>query len=454
MEYTDYLESRRHSVKSSGLKLKECSTMTKDFQRHLIEWSLDRGRAAIFADCGLGKTLMELTWAHNVMEQTGKPVLVITPLAVSAQTINEAHKFGIDANRSNGTDSPNGIVVTNYEKLHHFNASDYSGVVLDESSILKNFDGKRKAEITSFMMNIPYRLLATATAAPNDYTELGTSSEALGEMGHLDMLNKFFINDLNNIATKRMYGEMPKWRFKGHSETPFWRYVCSWARACRFPSDLGFSDDGYILPQLTELDHLVNTPAREGMLFDVPASTLPEQREEKKRTIEDRCKMVADLANTGKPVFICCHMNDEAKMLKSLIPDCIEVSGSTSDEAKERAFMGFVDGTHRVLITKPKIGAWGLNFQHCNHICYFPSHSFEQYYQTVRRCWRFGQNSEVNVDIVMTEGERKILLNLKNKQVKAEEMFANLVKEMANATTNIRQEREELVRSIPQWMQK
>lgn len=432
--YARFLHDKANVGSESGFEPTFMPAGLFDFQQAMVDYAVRKGRAALFEDCGLGKTVQFLTWAQNVVEHTSRPVLVLTPLAVSGQTIREAEKFGIDAARSADGSRPARIVVTNYERLGAFNPSDFAGVVCDESSILKSFDGSRKAEITAFMRKTPYRLLATATAAPNDYIELGTSSEALGYLGHMDMLNRFFKNDQNNSATRRMYGEAPKWRFKGHAETPFWRWVCSWARAMRKPSDLGFEDGRFILPPLQEVKHSVHARTNaNGMLFNLPAATLPEQREEKKRTVGERCEQVAALVNHGDPALVWCQLNEEADLLEELIPGSVQVAGKHSDEVKERRFMDFIDGNIRVLITKPKIGALGLNFQHCAHVTYFPSHSFEQYYQAVRRCWRFGQTRPVRVDIVHTEGEAKIMENLQRKAAAAEAMFGNLVSEMNNA---------------------
>lgn len=435
-DYQTFLERKLHAGADHGFDPVFMPEQLFDFQKALVQWAVRKGRAAIFADCGLGKTAMQLTWAENVARYTGRPVLILTPLAVAAQTIREGEKFGIECHRSSDGSVPGQIVITNYERLAAFNPANFAGVVCDESSILKGFDGARRQEITIFMRKLPYRLLATATAAPNDYIELGTSSEALGYMGHMDMLNKFFKNDNNNCTSRRMYGEAPKWRFKGHAELPFWRWVASWARACRQPSDLGFEDGRFILPELVERDHLIDVSAPpEGMLFAIPATNLREQRIERKRTVQDRCEQVAAMVNgTGQPALVWCHLNEEGDLLEELIPDAIQVSGSDSDQQKEDRFLRFIDGDARVLITKPKIGAWGLNFQHCNHITYFPSHSFEQYYQSVRRCWRFGQKRPVTVDVVLTEGERRIMENLTRKARAAESMFSNLVNEMGQAT--------------------
>lgn len=425
-----------------------------DFQASMVEWATRKGRAAIFADCGLGKTVMELVWAENVVRKTGAGVLLLTPLAVTHQIAEEAKKFGVSASVSRDGHVFPGITVTNYEKLHLFNPADFAGVVCDESSILKSFDGSTRQQLTEFMRKRPYRLLATATAAPNDFVELGTSSEALGYLGYMDMLNRFFKNDLNNSARGRMRGEVIKWRLKGHAEIPFWRWVCSWARAIRKPSDLGFEDTRFVLPPLVEQEHLVQvSQLAEGMLFSLPAVGLKEQREERRRSLRDRCDRVASLVNqTGEHALVWCHMNDESEQLQRLIPDAVQVTGSMSDDAKESAFVGFAKGDIRVLITKPSIGAWGLNYQHCNHMTYFPSHSFEQYYQAVRRCWRFGQRRPVTVDVVSTEGERGVLANLQRKAEQADRMFANLVAEMNTAISIDRAARFTATMEVPSWL--
>lgn len=432
--YADFLQDRLNAGANSGFDPLFMPSDLFDFQEFLVDWAIRKGRAAIFADCGLGKTLQELVWCENVARHTGKPVLLLTPLAVAQQMISEGEKFGIECERSRDGTPRGKITITNYEKLHMFNPSDFGGVACDESSILKSFDGTRKQEITDFMRKTPYRLLATATAAPNDYIELGTSSEALGYMGHMDMLGKFFKNDQNNSATKRMYGEAPKWRFKGHAELPFWRWVTSWSRACRRPSDLGFDDDRFVLPKLNEVTHNVDIADNpDGMLFTLPAVNLFEQRIERKRTLTDRCERAAELATHGKPVVVWCHANEEGDLLEKLIPDAVQVSGKDNDDRKEQKFEAFSKGDARVMITKPKIGAWGLNWQHSAHVVYFPSHSYEQYYQAIRRCWRFGQKNDVTVDIVMTEGEKRVLDNLQAKSSKADTMFQNLVTEMNNS---------------------
>jgi hypothetical protein len=454
MDYWEYIETKTQGGADSGFAPVWQPEFLFDFQSAMVDWAVRKGRAAIFADCGLGKTAMGLSWASNVSRKTGRPVLFLTPLAVGSQTVREAHKFGIDAVHSRDGASDGHIVVSNYERLHYFNPADFAGVVCDESSILKSFAGQRKQEITAFMRKVPYRLLQTATAAPNDYVELGTSSEALGYLGHMDMLNRFFKNDLNNSAQGRMRGEVIKFRLKGHAEKPFWRWVCSWARAIRRPSDIGFDDSAFVLPRLIEQEHLVEAQTlADGMLFAMPAVGLAEQREERKRTVGERCEKIASLVNnTGQPALVWCHLNEEGDMLEKMIPDAVQVSGSDSDDKKEAKLEEFAEGRARILITKPKIGAWGLNFQHCNHVTFFPSHSFEQYYQSVRRCWRFGQKREVTVDIVTTEGERGVMRNLQRKAEQADKMFSNLVAEMNQALAIERVNNMTKKIEVPSWL--
>ena len=451
--YAEFLQLKSQEGADHGFAPTFMPSCLKDFQAAMVEWSVRKGRSAMFEDCGMGKTLQSLVWAQNVAEHTNKPVLVLTPLAVAAQTVREGEKFGIEVRRSSDGSVSGDIVVTNYHRLGEFDPGRFGGVVCDESSILKSFDGAMRAEITRFMRKVPYRLLCTATAAPNDYIELGTSSEALGYLGHMDMLNRFFKNDQNNSATRRMYGEAPKWRFKGHGEQPFWRWVCSWARAMRRPSDLGFDDAEFILPPLSVREHLIESEFRpDGYLFEVAATTLPEQRAEQKATISERCEKVRALVAHDRPAMVWCHLDAEANELEAIIPGAVQISGKQRDEVKEERFEAFASGEIRVLITKPKIGAWGLNFQHCNHVCYFPSHSFEQYYQAVRRCWRFGQTRPVTVDLVHTEGQSKVLENLQRKAHQAESMFANLVAEMNHAISVSRTRDRTKPVGVPSWL--
>ena len=465
MTYDDFIASKSQLGGDHGFDPLWMPSFLYDFQVDLTTWAIRRGRAALFADCGLGKTPMQLVWAENIVRKTNRPVLIATPLAVSYQVLKEAEKFGIECVRSVDGSIPAGarLVVTNYERLKHFDAFEFAGMVCDESSILKNFSGIRRKEITEFMRLMKYRLLCTATAAPNDYTELGTSGEALGEMGHMDMLSRFFKNQSNNsVDTKGRYAgfsaprqyEVKQWRFRGHAEEPFWRWVSSWARMIRRPSDYGYDDDLFVLPTLTEREHvvLVDRPP-DGMLFRVPAVGLREQRIERRDTIQERCAKVAEIVNSNGQSLVWCHLNDEGDMMEKMIPDAVQVKGSDSDDDKEDRLNGFAKGDIRVLVTKPKIGAWGLNLQNCSHMSFFPSHSYEQYYQGVRRCWRFGQTKPVVVDIVMSEGESDVMSNLQAKSKAADAMFDSLIANMGKVL-NIKRTKESFNESVevPSWM--
>lgn len=445
VSYAEFLAGKSQYGAQSGFEPQYVPDFLFPFQRDLFIWACRLGRGALFADCGLGKTPMQLAWGANAAAHTGKPTLVLTPLAVAFQTQGEAEKFGYEAAISRDGKIPAGITITNYEQIEKFDPDDFGAVVCDESSAIKAFDGKRKALVTEFLRTVPYRLLATATAAPNDYVELGTSSEALGYLGHMDMLGRFFINNqrtstqfkgrYQNRGTRRDgFMEQHGWRFKGHAEDAFWRWVVSWARAVRKPSDLGYSDEGYVLPELREVKHLIDPhrPA-EGRLFDLPAQGLHEEREEARRTIAERCEKAAELLADAKPGVAWCHLNDEADLLVKLIDGAVQVSGSDSPEEKEEKLHAFSDGQIRVLVTKPKLGAFGLNWQHCHRMTYFPSHSYEQWYQAVRRSWRFGQTQPVTVDIVTTPGGAKIFDNLHRKATAADQMFSALTRHMRDA---------------------
>ncbi len=458
--YTDLLERKRQFGDAFGFEPEWMPSFLFDFQAALVEWAIRKGRAGIFADCGLGKTPMQLVWAANVNRHTNRPVLIVTPLAVAWQTVEEGQKFGIDVGYSRDGSPAGDLTVTNYDRLHLFDRNDFGGMVCDESSAIKSFDGVRRQLVTDFMRKMPYRLLCTATAAPNDYIELGTSSEALGYLGHMDMLNRFFKNDQGNVIKGQRYrwshggtfGNV-KWRFKGHAEEPFWRWVASWARAMRRPSDLGFDDARFALPPLEHRQHIIDARVRaEGTLFELPAIGIHEEREEQRRTITERCETVAELVKHDRSAVAWCHLNDESKLLAKLIPDAVEVSGSDSVEAKEEAFHAFSKGEVRVLITKPKIGAWGLNWQHCAHMTFFPSHSYEQYYQAVRRSWRYGQTRPVVVDIVTTEGGRHALENLQRKADQADKMFDRLVQHMGAALHIERSTGFDKTMEMPSWL--
>ena len=453
--YIDFLERKAQLGGNNGFAPVWIPDFLFDFQKALIEWSVLKGRAAVFADCGLGKTPMELVWAENIVRKTNKRVLILTPLAVSYQTVREAEKFGIEVERSHGNFTKN-IIITNYEQLEHFSPDDFIGVACDESSILKNFDGVRKSQITEFMKKLPYRSLWTATAAPNDYIELGTSAEALGVMGYMDMLNRFFKNDQNTSdikAHKNRYNMAAKWRFKKHAEEPFWRWVCSWARAVRRPSDMGFDDTNFVLPELIERETIVDcSRPLPGRLFVEPAVGLKEQREERRATLKERCEMVAEKVNSNSVALVWCNLNDEGDLLEQLIPDAVQVAGKHTDDEKEDRLLAFAENKIRVLITKAKISGFGLNFQNCHHTTFFPSHSYEQYYQGVRRMWRFGQVNPVVVDIITTKGEIDVLKNLQRKAAQADQMFSKLVGYMNHALSVDSSRTYDKQERIPQWL--
>lgn len=454
--YADFIAAKLQRADGHGFEPTTVPTHLFDFQRELVEWAVRQGRAAIFADCGMGKTPMELAWAQNVHEHTGKPVLLLTPLAVGFQIVQEAEKFGHDAAQSRNGRACAPITVTNYEQLAKFNPSDFGGVICDESSAIKAFDGDTRAQVTEFMRETPYRLLGTATAAPNDYLELGTSSEALGELGYTDMLGRFFVNDNRTVTHRSNFaatGRSVGWRFKGHAEDPFWRWVSSWARAIRKPSDYGYDDADFHLPALIERPHIVEavTP-REGTLFDVPAVGLAEEREEMRRTLDTRCETAAALLEHAESAVAWCHLNDESSRLAHLIEGAVEVTGSDSPYEKEEKLLAFSRGEIRVLVTKPVIGAWGLNWQHAHQMTYFPSHSYEQYYQSVRRMWRFGQAHEVLVDVVTTKGGASILANLQRKSRAADAMFAALIAHMNDALRVQRRNDYTDQIEVPSWL--
>ena len=453
MTYQEFLQRKSQLGGDYGFDPLFMPDCLFDFQKSLVEWACRKGRAAIFADCGLGKTPMQLTWAENVARKTDGKVLILTPLAVAFQTVKEGEKFGIEVkHRREGLQAGDRIIVTNYERLHYFKPDDFDGVVCDESSILKSFDGETRKAVTDFMRKRPYRLLCTATAAPNDYIELGTSSEAIGELGAMDMLNKFFKRDPGFCRIQNVGGQ--GWVMRAHARHDFWRWVCSWARAMRKPSDLGFEDGAFMLPSLTVRQHVVTAARpRQGYLFDIPAVGLAEQRSDLRNTLAERVDMAAQLINAhNRPAVAWCNLNEEGNRLARQINGAVEVAGADSEEHKEETFAAFVRGEVRVLVTKPSIGGFGLNLQHCAHQTYFPSHSYEQYYQCVRRCWRFGQKHPVTVDLITTDGQQTVLANLQRKTVQANAMFDRLVemmwREIKIETHNEYIEKEE----VPAWL--
>jgi SNF2 family DNA or RNA helicase len=429
MNYLEFLESKRHSQSDYGIEPVFYPERLFDYQRHVANYAIKKGRCAVFLDTGLGKTIIELTIAVNYLQSTNKPVLIITPLAVAFQFIKEAEKFGIDdIEYSKNGKFKSKIVICNYERLDHFNPSDFECVILDESSILKNFDGAIKSNITSFLKKVRYRFLFTATPSPNDFIELGTSSEALGYLGYTDMLTKFFKNNGNSIDIRHAGSE---WYLKAHAERDFWRWVASWSISVKKPSDIGFSDELHVLPELIEVETVVNNKnplAINGQtsMFNFPAVNFFEIKSEVRSTINERCEMAAQKAANNETSVYWVNLNDEAKLIGQMDKNAVEISGNMSIDKKEEILLNFASGEIKKLITKTSITAFGLNWQHCNHTVYFPTYSYEQYYQAIRRFWRFGQTKPVYVDLILSDGQTRIMQSLNVKKDKAIKMFKEL----------------------------
>ena len=440
MKYTDFLNSKRHLLGDFGFEPNYIPDMAFDFQKEIIKKACTKGRMAVFADTGLGKTLIQISLAQNVVNHTKGKVLILTPLAVAFQFILEAEKMGItDVEYSRDGTHNKSIVICNYERLHYFSSEDFQGVVLDESSILKNFDGKIKGQITSFVKKLPYRFLSTATPSPNDFIELGTSSEALGYMGYMDMLGKFFKNNMSSVAKQnRNIGE--KYYIKPHAENDFFAWVNQWSIMVKMPSDMGFSDERYILPKLLIEKHVIRNTSRLGhdgqsQMFNIEAKTFQEIRHEQKQTIKERCEKAVELAK-GKTSVYWVNLNDESSLINQLDDEAVEIKGSMSIDKKEDVLMRFASGDIKRIITKAKITGLGLNWQHCNHSVFFPTYSYEQYYQAIRRFWRFGQTKDVNIDMVISDGQTRVLKALEQKTQKAIELYDNLTNNVNGSFVN------------------
>lgn len=428
-DYEKFIESKRHSESNYGIDVNYLPDGMFDYQAHVAEYAIKKGRCAVFLDTGLGKTLIELAIAVNYLRHTNKPVLIITPLAVAFQFIKEAEKFGIDdISYSKDGVLRTKIIVCNYERLDKFNNTDFDCVILDESSILKNFDGAIKGQVTGFLKKVKYRFLFTATPSPNDYIELGTSSEALGYLGYMDMLGKFFKNSQSSIDVRHAGSE---WYLKPHAERDFWRWIASWSISCRKPSDIGFTDERHILPELIENITMVNNESPlcvngQMQMFNKPAMSFHEIKAEVRQTISQRCHAAVSVAKTHDTSVYWVNLNDEADLIRKLDPDAVEVRGQMNIDEKENTLLAFSNGQIKKLITKTSITAFGLNWQHCNHATYFPTYSYEQYYQAIRRFWRFGQKRPVTVDLIISDGQSRIMESLQVKKDKAVTMFENL----------------------------
>lgn len=441
MEYLEFIQKKRHSSIDFGIEPNFIPDSLFDYQKHVVEKAVKKGRIACFLDTGLGKTIIQLVIAKNYLEYTKKPILIITPLAVAFQFVKEAEKFNIsDVSYSKDGTIKSSIVVCNYERLEKFDSNDFDCVILDESSILKNFEGALKNSITSFLKKVKYRFLFTATPSPNDFIELGTSSEALGYMGYMDMLSKFFKNNSNSIDIRHAGCE---WYLKPHAEKDFWRWVSSWSISCKKPSDLGFSDEKHILPLLNEKETIVQNKTNlvvngQIQLFNIPAKNFFEIKSEVRATIKERCEMAFEKAQNHDISVYWVNLNDEAKEISRLDSNAIEVKGSMNIDKKEEILLSFSNGEIKKLITKTSITAFGLNWQHCNHTTYFPTYSYEQYYQAIRRFWRFGQKRDVFVDLILSDGQSRIMDSLMLKKDKAQKMFEELTSQ-TNAVFDSRQ---------------
>lgn len=425
MDYDRFIESKRRRVEAVGFEARAISSKLFDWQADIVRWACRRGRSAIFADCGLGKTPMQIEWAREVCEHTGGDVLILAPLAVSAQTQREGRKFGVDVTVCRELeDVRTGLNVANYERLERFKGHTWAGIVLDESSILKGFDGKFRKDITDYVRTIHYRLACTATPAPNDLIELTNHAEFLDVMSGKEIIALFFRQDGNTTHA---------WRLKGHAREAFWAWLGEWSVACRKPSDLGFDDGAFVLPPMNMNEHIVASKPQAGRLFVMEAGTLNDQRAARRESMGERVKLCADLVNgSSEPWIVWCDLNAESEALARAIPGAVEVRGSDTVEHKEKSLQGFTDGTIRVLVTKPSIAGHGMNWQHCANTAFVGiSHSYEMFYQAVRRFWRFGQTRPVNVHIIVSEAEGAVLENIRRKERQASEMFDELVKHMA-----------------------
>ncbi len=433
IDYESFLKSKRLSAKPVGIDSKpDLHPSLFGFQRDIVHWALRRGRAALFEECGLGKSRQAIEWARCVNDHTGGRVIILTPLAVAEQFVREGKQIGVSVTHAKSdADVSDGISVTNYERMHRFDMSQFAGVVLDESSILKSKDAKTRTALIEAFRDTPFRLACTATPAPNDHVELGNHSEFLGVMSQSEMLSMFFTHD---------GGSTQNWRLKGHARADFWKWVCSWAVCLTKPSDLGYDNEGYDLPDLRVVDHVVDCDDamanRAGMLFAFEAKTLTEHRAARKASLPERVRVCSDLANGDSDQWLVwCDLNDESKALKAAIDGAVEVTGSDPDDHKERAIMDFIDGKIRVLVTKPSIAGFGVNLQNCHKSAFVGlSQSFEQWYQATRRIWRFGQDKPVESHIITSSAEGNVLKTIDRKRRDFDAMVAGMTDNMAAIT--------------------
>lgn len=423
-DYISFIKNKRDRIVNKGFEPVFMPDCLFDFQRDITKWAIRKGKSAIWAGCGMGKTFMQVTWAYNVFAKTQKPVLILAPLAVSNQTKIEAQKIDIEVTVcESDADVQDGINITNYEKLHKFNTSRFAGIILDESSVLKNFAGKIKNQIIDAFKHTPYKLCCSATPSPNDFTEIGNHAEFLNVSTRTEMLATYFVHDS---------GETQKWRLKGHAHDAFYQWVAQWAVMIEKPSDLGYSDHIMTLPPLNLYEHVVPSVAKDE-LFVSHAQTLNERRQARKESLKERCRMAADINNANKGSFLnWCDLNEESSTLKRMIHGAVEVKGSDKNEHKEKSLMGFASGDITKLVTKPSIAQFGLNWQICHNMCFVGlSDSFEAYYQALRRCYRFGQKHPVNVHIIISEKEGSVLENIRRKETNAKIMLDKMVQHIS-----------------------
>jgi hypothetical protein len=449
MDYIEFLRRKSIVPPPTGISnLPDLNSNLFDFQSAIVSWALKRGRSALFAGTGLGKSLMELSWANAVYEATGKKTLIFTPLAVAAQMKREAIKFGIDADHVHEMGSNCPIQITNYQKLDHFDLTQYEAVVLDESSILKNQSGHYRTKLIKQCDRVPFRLAATATPSPNDYMELGNHAEFCGIMSYTDMLSTFFVHD----AAKTQ-----DWRLKGHADTEFWKWMASWSVMLQSPYDLGFDGTKYVLPELIQEQHTVGVEYKPnidtGMLFPLEAQSMGERLSARRATIDERVNKAAEIVTqkTDTPWVIWCNLNDESAMLANRIPDAVEIVGSMSEEKKEDILESFANGAIRVLVSKPSLTGFGMNWQHCNNTVFVGlNDSFEQIYQAIRRFWRFGQTKPVYAHFIASEIEGAVVANIKRKELQCEHMMRQMVKHMSDLSAeNVRGAARDTLSYIP-----
>lgn len=429
MSYSDFIATKKIADQPDGFEPQPIQAPLFQFQADLTKWAIRRGRAAIFADCGVGKTPMQLEWSHQVARHTNKPVLILAPLSVAEQTCEQSNRFGIECrlSKSQADVQGAGVYISNYEKLHRFDCGAFAGVALDESGILKSLDGKIRTQTITNFRRTPFKSAWTATPAPNDFMELGNHAEFFGVMTRGEMLAMFFTHD---------GGDTAKWRLKGHAQSEFWKWLCSWAVNIRKPSDLGYSDEGYALPELRTHEHIIDMiGSSEGLLFSMPASSLAERRAARRESLSERVDKTVEIATaSGRKTLIWCNLNDEQDAIEEALAGAVvSIRGATPPEERVELEAQWRKGSIPFLVTKPAIFGWGMNWQHCaKEIFCGITDSYEEIYQAVRRCWRFGQEHPVDVHFILSSVEQAVLVNIKRKQAEADRMAKEMIKHMAD----------------------